>query len=93
MHARRRIPAAVLPLVPVAAQGHVWRPNPDRGIFCTLAGGRHFSSIRVRHGDTHDLWIDAGIPPVIVMPPGKTRQRGHEGTNGGPGPGRSPRRR
>jgi len=33
----------------------------------SVDGGRTFSTIRVRHGDTHDLWIDPDNPERMIL--------------------------
>ncbi len=46
--------------------------NPDKvyvlntGFYRSLDGGRTFSSIRVPHGDNHDLWIDPNNPDRMI---------------------------
>lgn len=46
--------------------------NPNKvyvlntGFYCSMDGGRTFSSIRVPHGDNHDLWIDPNNPNRMI---------------------------
>ncbi|MDX2191745.1 MAG: glycosyl hydrolase [Gemmatimonadales bacterium] len=51
----------------VAAQGHVWAPNPERGIFKTTDGGKHWRKVLFRNDSTgaSDLAIDPSDPNIL----------------------------
>ncbi|MEI6668946.1 MAG: glycosyl hydrolase [Acidobacteriota bacterium] len=40
---------------------------PNISFLKSVDGGKTFSSIRVRHGDTHDLWIDPEHPARMIL--------------------------
>jgi photosystem II stability/assembly factor-like uncharacterized protein len=40
---------------------------PNIPFLRSIDGGKTFSSIRVRHGDTHDLWIDPDHPERMIL--------------------------
>jgi photosystem II stability/assembly factor-like uncharacterized protein len=40
---------------------------PNISFLKSIDGGKSFSSIRVRHGDTHDLWIDPDNPSRMIL--------------------------
>jgi photosystem II stability/assembly factor-like uncharacterized protein len=48
-----------------ANQDVVYAPNIQ--FLKSIDGGKSFSSIRVRHGDTHDLWIDPDNPARMIL--------------------------
>jgi len=43
----------------------VYLPNIE--FLKSIDGGKTFSGIKVRHGDTHDLWIDPGNPARMIL--------------------------
>jgi photosystem II stability/assembly factor-like uncharacterized protein len=54
-------------IVYVAAQGHVWGPNPERGIFKSTDGGKNWKKILFRNDSTGaaDLVMDPSNPNVL----------------------------
>jgi photosystem II stability/assembly factor-like uncharacterized protein len=54
-------------VVYVGAQGHVWGPNPDRGVFKTTDGGKTWKKILFRNDSTGitDLVIDPTNPQTL----------------------------
>ncbi len=51
----------------VAAEGHVWAPNPDRGVYRTTDGGKNWKKILFRNDSTGvtDLAMDPADPKVL----------------------------
>ena len=54
-------------IVYVGAQGHVWGPNPDRGVFKTTDGGKTWRKVLFRNDSTGitDLEIDPKNPRIL----------------------------
>lgn len=54
-------------LVYVAALGHVWGPNEERGVFRTKDGGRSWEKILYKsdHAGSHELAMDPSNPRII----------------------------
>ena len=54
-------------IVFVAAQGNVWAPTPDRGIYRSRDGGKNWSTVLFRNDSTgaSDLAFDPGDPNVL----------------------------
>ncbi|MFI5231425.1 MAG: WD40/YVTN/BNR-like repeat-containing protein [Gemmatimonadales bacterium] len=74
-------------IVYVAAAGHLWGPNPDRGVFKTTDGGKTWKKVLFVDDNTGatDLIIDP-MNPQILYAATYQRQRSAWGFNGG-GPG------
>lgn len=74
-------------IVYVAAAGHLWGPNDDRGVFKTVDGGRSWTKVLFVDSNTGatDLAIDPENPEVLYAATYQ-RQRAAWGFNGG-GPG------
>jgi photosystem II stability/assembly factor-like uncharacterized protein len=74
-------------IVYVAAAGHLWGPNPDRGVFKTTDGGKTWKKVLFVDDNTGatDLVIDP-MNPQILYAATYQRQRSAWGFNGG-GPG------
>ena len=74
-------------IVYVAAAGHLWGPNPDRGVFKTTDGGKTWKKVLFVNENTGatDLIIDP-LNPQILYAATYQRQRSAWGFNGG-GPG------
>ena len=74
-------------IVYVAAAGHLWGPNEERGVFKTADGGRTWTKVLFVDSNTGatDLAIDPGNPEVLYAATYQ-RQRAAWGFNGG-GPG------
>ena len=73
----------------VAAQGHVWGPNPDRGIFRTLDGGKTWSKVLFVDDKTgaSDLVMDASNPRVLYAAFWQVYRKPWTIESGGPGGG------
>ncbi|HTE45410.1 MAG TPA: hypothetical protein VK636_09225, partial [Gemmatimonadaceae bacterium] len=71
----------------VAAQGHLWGPNAERGVFKTADGGRTWKKVLFVDENTGatDLVIDP-VNPLVLYAATYQRQRRTWGFNGG-GPG------
>ena len=74
-------------MVYVAAQGHLWGPNPERGIYKTTDGGVTWKQTLTVNENTgaNDVAIDPGNPKVLYAA-AYQRERKSWGFNGG-GPG------
>ena len=74
-------------VVYVAAQGHLWGPNAERGVFKTTDGGRTWKKVLFVDENTgaNDLVIDP-VNPQVLYAATYQRQRTAWGFNGG-GPG------
>jgi len=74
-------------VVYVAAQGHLWGPNAERGVFRTADGGRTWTKVLFVDENTgaNDIVIDPANPRVLYAATYQ-RQRAAWGFNGG-GPG------
>jgi photosystem II stability/assembly factor-like uncharacterized protein len=74
-------------IVYVAAQGHLWGPNADRGVFKTTDGGKTWSKVLFVDENTGatDLVLDPSNPQTLYAATYQ-RQRAAWGFNGG-GPG------
>lgn len=73
----------------VAAQGHVWGPNPDRGVFRTTDGGKSWQ--KVLHVDektgASDVAMDPGNPRVLFAGLWQVERKPWTLVSGGPGSG------
>lgn len=76
-------------VVYVAAQGHVWGPNPDRGIFRTLDGGRTWAKVLYVDDRTgaSDLAMDATNPRILYAAFWQVHRKPWTIDSGGPGSG------
>src|SRR5215469_6162764 len=74
-------------VVYVAAQGHLWGPNPERGVYKTTDGGKTWSQVLKINEDTgvSDIAMDPESPDVLYAA-AYERRRTPFGFNGG-GPG------
>jgi photosystem II stability/assembly factor-like uncharacterized protein len=76
-------------VVYVAAQGHLWGPNADRGVFKTTDGGRTWTKSLFVDENTgaNDLVIDPTNPRVLYASTYQRQRRGWGFNGGGPGSG------
>jgi photosystem II stability/assembly factor-like uncharacterized protein len=78
-------------IIYVAALGHLWGPNPERGIYKTIDGGQHWQRILYVNPDTGfiDLAMDAQDPATLYAAAYQVRRDGFSGGNPavGTGPG------
>lgn len=76
-------------LVYVAALGHVYGPNDDRGVFRTSDGGKTWEKILFRNNKTGaiDLALDPSNPRVIYAALWGAGRTPYSLTSGGPGSG------
>ncbi len=71
----------------VAAIGHLWGPNEERGVFRTIDGGKTWKKILFRDKDTgaNDLVLDPSDPNVIYATFWQMRRQPWGFDSGGPG--------
>ncbi|HLK67999.1 MAG TPA: hypothetical protein VKU19_31415 [Bryobacteraceae bacterium] len=76
-------------IVYIAAVGHLWGSNPDRGVFKTTDGGRTWN--KVLYHDEHtgaiDLAMDPKDPDVVYAAMYQRQRKGWGFNGGGPGCG------
>ncbi len=76
-------------IVFVAAMGHLWGPNPERGLYRTADGGRSWEQVLFVDEDTGvvDVAIDPDDPAIIYAATYQRRRRSFGFHGGGPGSG------
>lgn len=76
-------------VVYVAAMGHLWGPNDERGLYRTTDGGRTWERVLAGDGDTGavDVAIDASDPNTLYAALYQRRRRPWGFHGGGPGSG------
>ena len=76
-------------IVYVGAQGHVWGPNPERGVFKTTDGGQTWNKILYRNDSTGitDLEMDPTNPDVLYAAFWHHYRKPWTMVSGGPGGG------
>lgn len=76
-------------IVYVAAQGHLWGPNAERGVFKTTDGGRTWNKVLFVDENTGatDLVIDPANPQVLYAATYQRQRRTWGFNGGGPGSG------
>jgi photosystem II stability/assembly factor-like uncharacterized protein len=86
---RVRIHPANPDIVYVAAQGHVWGANPDRGVYRTLDGGKTWKNVLFVDDKTgaSDLMMDPTNPRVLYAAFWQVYRKPWSLENGGPGGG------
>jgi photosystem II stability/assembly factor-like uncharacterized protein len=67
----------------VAALGHVWAPNRQRGLFKTSDGGKTWEHVKYLDDDTgfSDLALDPGDPDVLYAAAYRVRRDAYSGGN------------
>ena len=73
----------------VAAVGHLWGPNPERGVYRTRDGGRSWDRVLFVDDDTGviDLVMDPNDPMTLYAATYQRRRRAWGFNGGGPGSG------
>ncbi len=73
----------------VAAAGHLWGPNAERGVFKTTDGGRTFKRVLYRDENTGaiDLALDPRKPDTVYAALYQRQRKGWGFNGGGPGSG------
>src|SRR6185295_856940 len=76
-------------VVYVAAVGHLWGPNPERGVFKTTDGGRTWKRALYIDDNTgaNDLVIDPENPQVLFASMYQRQRKTWGFSGGGPGSG------
>ena len=76
-------------VVYVAAMGHVWAPNPERGVFKSTDGGRSWKKILYVNEDTGAITLvaDPKNPQVLYAAMWQAYRRHWTFSSGGPGSG------
>ena len=72
-------------IVYVAALGHAWGPNTERGVYRSKDGGETWEQVlyRSEHAGSHDLSIDPHNPRVLYASIWQTRRFPHTFSSGG----------
>ena len=86
---RIRVHPANPDLVYVAALGHAFGPNPERGVYRSSNGGRTWEKVLYRSEDAGaiDLAMDVTNPRILYAAFWEARRGPHFLTSGGPGSG------
>ncbi|HTS26547.1 MAG TPA: hypothetical protein VMH81_11780 [Bryobacteraceae bacterium] len=73
----------------VAAVGHLWGSNPERGVFKTTDGGKSWTKVLYRdeHTGAIDLAMDPKDPSVLFAAMYQRQRKGWGFNGGGPGSG------
>ena len=73
-------------IVYVAALGHLWGANPERGVYMTTDGGLNWKQVLGINGDTGavDLVMDPANPKVLLAAAYQRRRSGWGFNGGGP---------
>jgi photosystem II stability/assembly factor-like uncharacterized protein len=76
-------------IVYVAAMGHLWGPNKERGLFKTTDGGKSWANILFVNEDTGvvDVAMDPSDPNILYAASYQRRRRAFGFHGGGPGSG------
>jgi photosystem II stability/assembly factor-like uncharacterized protein len=70
----------------VAAPGHLFGPNPDRGLYRTTDGGKTWKNVKFIDNDTgfNDVAIDPSNPKIVYASSFQRRRNGWGYNGGGP---------
>ena len=73
----------------VAALGHLWGPNEERGVFRTTDGGENWTRVLYRDENTGavEMVMEEGSPNILYAALYQRRRRAHGFAGGGPGSG------
>ncbi len=74
-------------IVYIAAVGHLWGPNPERGLYKTTDGGKTWKNVLFINDDTGmtDVVIDPGSPDTLYAAAYQRRRTSFGFNGGGPG--------
>jgi len=74
-------------VVYVAALGHLWGPNPERGVYKTSDGGKSWSQVLKINDDTgvSDIALDPESPDTLYVAAYQRRRTPYGFNGGGPG--------
>jgi photosystem II stability/assembly factor-like uncharacterized protein len=72
-------------LVYVAAFGHAWGPNKQRGLFRSKDGGRHWQHVLFKsaRAGAHDVALDPANPNIVYAPIWQAQRHPHALVSGG----------
>ncbi len=73
-------------IVYVAAVGHLWGPNEERGLYKTIDGGKNWTNTKFINEDTGfiDLAMDPESPDILYAAAYQRRRQAHGFSGGGP---------
>ena len=73
----------------MAAVGHLWGSNPERGVFKTTDGGKTWNKVLYRDENTGaiDLAMDPRDPDIVFAALYQRQRKGWGFNGGGPGSG------
>ena len=76
-------------IVWVAAQGHMWGSNAERGVFKTTDGGKTWRKVLFVDDVTgaNDIVLDPSNPQILVVSTYQRQRKMYGGNGGGPGSG------
>ena len=72
-------------VVYVAALGHVWGTNPERGVYRTRDGGQSWELVlhKSEKAGSHDLWMDPSNPRILYAAIWEAQRHPHMLSSGG----------
>ena len=82
---RVRIHPANPDIVYVAALGHTWGPNEERGVFRTTGGGKTWEKVLYKsdRAGSHDVWLDPSNPRILYAAIWQAQRYPHALKSGG----------
>ena len=82
---RVRIHPANPDIVYVAALGHTWGPNEERGVFRTTDGGKTWEKVLYKsdRAGSHDVWLDPSNPRILYAAIWQAQRYPHALKSGG----------
>ncbi len=72
-------------IVYVAALGHVWGPNEERGVYRTTDGGKSWQKVLYKsdRAGSHDVWLDPSNPRILYAAIWQAQRYPHALKSGG----------